>query len=91
MKHYFENVYGSPSTKKDILQRIIAEYQCPPEKILMVGDSLADFEGAKEAGSEFIAIKKDNVPALFSSSIISLKNYFTGVHCSSLDKCGYQH
>ena len=74
MKQYFESVYGSPSTKKEILKRIIAEYQCPPEKILMVGDSPADFEGAKEAGAEFIAIKRDNVPFLFSSSIISLNN-----------------
>jgi len=77
MTQYFEGVYGSPTTKKDILKRISTEYGWPAENILMVGDSLADLEGAKEAGSAFIAIKRDNAPVFFSSSIISLENLIT--------------
>jgi phosphoglycolate phosphatase-like HAD superfamily hydrolase len=51
--HFFSSVFGSPASKAQILQRVIA---CgfSPASVVMVGDSTNDFEGAREAGVRFI-------------------------------------
>ena len=55
MSHYFQGVFGSPATKAEILNRIIP-LTGKPTRILMVGDALADLEGAQIAGTQFLGI-----------------------------------
>ncbi|GAC10548.1 HAD family hydrolase [Paraglaciecola chathamensis] len=50
---YFVNVYGSPSTKVNIVKKILSNN--PDAKVLMVGDSVSDFEAAFENGIDFLA------------------------------------
>ena len=57
MNRFFQGVYGSPATKFQILQRILSERQWQPEKVLMVGDALTDWEGARKAGTGFVGIQ----------------------------------
>ncbi|MCA9400352.1 MAG: HAD family hydrolase [Candidatus Omnitrophica bacterium] len=54
LRKYFKGVYGSPATKKDIIETIIKENQLKRDEILFVGDSITDYNGAKEAGVAFI-------------------------------------
>jgi len=54
MSHYFVSVHGSPDQKGDIIQRILAKYDFAPDRVLMVGDAIADYEGAIAAGVKFI-------------------------------------
>jgi phosphoglycolate phosphatase-like HAD superfamily hydrolase len=55
---YFKGVYGAPQTKAEILRKIINDNGWSPERILMVGDSLADLEGANAVGAHFIGIQQ---------------------------------
>ena len=55
MSPYFQGVYGSPATKAEILNRIVP-LTGNPERVLMIGDALADLEGAKLAGTPFLGI-----------------------------------
>ena len=55
MSSYFQGVYGSPATKAEILNRIVP-LTGNPERVLMIGDALADLEGAKLAGTPFLGI-----------------------------------
>ena len=73
MNRFFQGVYGSPETKAQILQRILLEHQLRPERVLMVGDALADWEGSKRAGTAFIGIQTGTI-ASNSSDIILLRN-----------------
>ena len=73
MNRFFQGAYGSPATKAQILQRILSEHQLRPESVLMVGDSLADWEGAKRAGTAFIGIQT-GMSSSISSDIILLRN-----------------
>lgn len=54
MAHYFVSVYGSPAKKGDIIQDILSKHDFEPDRVLMVGDAIADYEGAIAAGVKFI-------------------------------------
>ena len=56
MDRFFQGIYGSPSTKKQILEHILMENKWSPNRLLMVGDALADIEGAKQSKVSFIGI-----------------------------------
>ncbi|MBI3315837.1 MAG: HAD family hydrolase [Candidatus Omnitrophica bacterium] len=55
MRHYFRSVHGSPPTKANILRKIIGDNGFSPDRVLMVGDSEADYAGASEAKVDFLA------------------------------------
>ena len=59
LTRFFHGVYGSPSTKKQILEHILMENKWSPNRLLMVGDSLSDWEGAKQSKVCFIGIERD--------------------------------
>ena len=54
IRRYFVSVHGSPATKAEIIQRIVTERGLRKERVLMVGDSMTDYQGATEVGVEFI-------------------------------------
>ena len=54
MKKYFKNVLGSPVTKPVHILNIIKENKYDPAKILYIGDSLSDFQDAKQAEVPFL-------------------------------------
>ena len=54
MAHYFHAAFGSPAKKGKILQNILKNNSYCPKKVLMIGDSILDFEGATEAGTCFL-------------------------------------
>ena len=73
MQQYFQGVYGSPKTKADILNRIILDNNWLPERVLMVGDALADWEGADAVGAKFLGIQESQ-EGLLSGKGYLLKN-----------------
>ena len=54
MAHYFISVHGSPAKKGDIIQDILTKHSFNPDRVLMVGDAIADYEGAIAAGVKFM-------------------------------------
>lgn len=54
MNHYFVSVHGSPAKKGAIIQEILTTHGFNPDRVLMVGDAIADYEGAIVAGVKFI-------------------------------------
>ena len=56
MARFFRGVYGSPSSKKQILMHILKQYNFSPQRLLMVGDALSDLEGAEQARVCFLGI-----------------------------------
>lgn len=54
ISHYFRATFGSPAKKGEVLRGILENGGYRPEKVLMIGDSLLDLEGANEAGVCFL-------------------------------------
>lgn len=51
---FFVGVYGSPSSKSVLLERILQQIGHPPENLLFIGDALQDYHAAREVGVSFI-------------------------------------
>lgn len=58
MGRFFRGVYGSPSSKKQILNHIMKQYNLSPQRLLMVGDALSDWEGAEQTKVCFVGIMR---------------------------------
>ncbi len=54
MMHYFVSIHGSPSKKADIIGNVLTKYGFDHDRVLMVGDAIADYEGAIAADVKFI-------------------------------------
>lgn len=66
---YFRAIYGSPTSKLDIIKGIIAKTQ--GKAICMIGDALADLEAAKAAEIDFYGVlDKSNVPDLLRDACV---------------------
>ena len=54
LTHLFRATYGSPRSKGTIMRAILAQHKLQPTEAVFIGDALADFQGAHEAGVRFI-------------------------------------
>lgn len=69
LNHYFTAVYGSPPQKIDILRNIINQNNYAALNCLFLGDSLTDFEAAREASVKFLGIINDKYPCTFPDKV----------------------
>jgi HAD superfamily hydrolase (TIGR01549 family) len=51
---YFKEVRGAPALKPAIIAEILSAYALKSESVLMIGDAMADFEGAQTNGTPFL-------------------------------------
>jgi len=57
MIHYFDNVYGSPDTKKLHILKIIEDYNLKNHELIFIGDSKTDADAANHFNLQFILRK----------------------------------
>ncbi len=65
MAFYFKGVFGSPEKKSAHLQTIARTYGFPVSRILMVGDTVSDYNAAAESGTAFLGRHISNIPCPF--------------------------
>jgi phosphoglycolate phosphatase-like HAD superfamily hydrolase len=65
MSSKFKGVFGSPRRKGEILSHIIKLHGLSPRRTLMVGDAIADLDGAREADTDFVGRVTSSSPDLF--------------------------
>ncbi|AEJ00427.1 Haloacid dehalogenase domain protein hydrolase [Nitrosomonas sp. Is79A3] len=51
---YFTEVRGAPALKKTIIAEILSAHALSPESVLMIGDAMADLEGAQANNTAFL-------------------------------------
>jgi len=73
IENYFQFVSGSGTSKKKCIKNMLSKCNIRPEKAIMIGDSLHDFEAARYNEIDFILRKTD-----YNSELISQRrlNYF---------------
>jgi phosphoglycolate phosphatase len=55
---YFDQLYGTPTTKLDAFRAILQRTEITPGQSLAIGDSLTEFEAATQTGVPFLAVVK---------------------------------
>lgn len=73
LKKYFHGIYGSPSNKIDIINRILFDNNCKTNNCLFFGDAMTDFNAAKATNINFIGI--ENVGTIFPTGTILIKDF----------------
>lgn len=68
MSGLFAGVFGSPPKKPEILRRIARSAGAQPAELVMVGDSLNDFDAADAAGTRFVGVVAPGTRSLFPGS-----------------------
>ncbi|WP_366925695.1 HAD family hydrolase [uncultured Nitrosomonas sp.] len=51
---YFKAVHGAPAPKKNIIASFLSTYGLKAESVLMIGDAIADLEGAQANNTAFL-------------------------------------
>ncbi|MBF0384964.1 MAG: HAD family hydrolase [Candidatus Omnitrophica bacterium] len=73
MEKYFNGVFGSPTTKKEIIENVMSKYGLEPDDLIFIGDSVNDYDAARETGLRFIGRIHDEYPDTFSGlKVLSL-------------------
>jgi phosphoglycolate phosphatase-like HAD superfamily hydrolase len=57
LARYFEAVHGSPPGKTELILGLLAKHRWHPDKVVMVGDAMTDFEAAQQSGVCFVGRK----------------------------------
>ena len=62
--HYFLSIHGSPTAKKILVKNVIEENNYSKENIVLIGDSINDFEAAKENDITFCGYNNASLKSL---------------------------
>jgi phosphoglycolate phosphatase-like HAD superfamily hydrolase len=73
--HYFKGIYGAPQTKASIITNILSHSGLRAEEVLMIGDSMTDYEGAITAGIPFVGRIAPDQENFFPTSIMKIKDF----------------
>lgn len=71
---YFSGIYGSPTKKSVRINKILDEHGFSKDKVIFVGDSLSDYENAREAGIKFIMRLLEDETIGLHDNIDSVRN-----------------
>ncbi|MDI6761911.1 MAG: HAD hydrolase-like protein [Thermodesulfobacteriota bacterium] len=73
LSHYFKGVYGAPKKKGEIIGSILSESEVRSDEMVMIGDSITDYEGAMRAGIDFIG--REHREAVFPKEVMRIKDF----------------
>ena len=65
MSRYFKTIYGSPTKKPVHLNTIARENTYAPQDMVMIGDTISDYNAAKDVGTYFIGRLEGDAPTDF--------------------------
>ena len=74
MTGYFVKIYGAPKEKRDIVNGILIDYKLSKDEVVVIGDSLSDYEGALSNGVAFIARISGNEKLFSDKKCIKIKD-----------------
>lgn len=61
---YFKTIQGSPTPKISLVENILEEFKYDRKTVCLIGDSINDFEAAKENGIDFYGYNSDYLKSL---------------------------
>ena len=65
LDYYFREIHGSPRAKIDIIHDILTRHALVPDHCLFIGDAIADYRAARDAGLPFLGIVSADAPSPF--------------------------
>lgn len=72
---YFVKIYGSPTHKNDIVKSVLEKNDYDKSKVVLIGDSINDYEAAKVNKIDFIGYNNSELQHVNDSYIDKFSNY----------------
>jgi phosphoglycolate phosphatase-like HAD superfamily hydrolase len=72
LNKYFVGVFGSPSKKPVIVNRIERNWKIPSGEMLFIGDATTDYYAAQETGTDFFAVDSEELNAFWKKEKVKL-------------------
>lgn len=69
LQPYFTEVHGSPRSKVEVIDDIMARFQYIPDHCLFIGDALADYRAATATGLKFLGIVPEGQTSIFPEGV----------------------
>ena len=60
LARYFKRIFGAPAKKADVLREVMKSEGAAAAETMLVGDSLADLEAAREVGAAFVGRNRED-------------------------------
>lgn len=76
---YFKGVYGSPQQKAAILGNVVRSLNVSPERVVMIGDAMSDYNAAITAGTCFVGREKPGEEGLFRGKGVEIISDLCGL------------
>ena len=70
ISRYFERIVGSPTSKPDWIGKILNHYGLDSRHAVMIGDSLTDWQAARDKGIAFLGIDAHDLEILPASETV---------------------
>jgi phosphoglycolate phosphatase-like HAD superfamily hydrolase len=64
LNHYFKSIHGSPTAKKELVKHVIENNNYIKENCILIGDSINDYEAAKDNGIDFAGYNNESLLGL---------------------------
>jgi len=78
----FNDIYGSPSSKTDIINRIMIKNNLKSNEIIFIGDAMTDYNASKNTNLNFIGI--ENKDTIFPSDVATITNLMEIIEIKNL-------
>ncbi len=77
LKNYFESINGSPTPKKELVHSILNSNRYTPEEVVMIGDSMNDFDAAFLHGVDFYGYNNTSLEGIGTGYIQTFNTVFS--------------
>jgi HAD superfamily hydrolase (TIGR01549 family) len=71
---YFISIYGSPIRKNDLVKNLLIEEKYQQNEIILIGDSINDYEASKENNIDFYGYNNLELKEVSSKYLINFKD-----------------
>lgn len=75
LREYFSGVWGSPGSKTQHISELLREHDICAGRCLMIGDAIADYEGAVSNSVSFLGRVAENNVNHFSSDVTTFTDF----------------
>ncbi len=75
--HYFKIIHGSPTPKNELVKQIIEENNYNKEECVLIGDSINEYDAAKENNIDFYGYNNERLKGVSKKYI----NNFEEISC----------
>ncbi|MEC8557551.1 MAG: HAD hydrolase-like protein [Planctomycetota bacterium] len=76
---FFQGVFGTPTSKTEIIRNIQSEHGFKSDSMLMLGDASTDYDAAAETGLHFVGVFSDEMKDYWAKQDADVVNDLTNI------------